>query len=67
MQIKKLLFAYYSWLTYNLSYYFGNIVYPMLWICVKTDKLLGNCEDHKIWGKNIDVELQGKSEVFAQG
>ena len=31
MQIKKLLFSYYSWLTYYLSYYFGNIAYPIIY------------------------------------
>ena len=31
MQIKKVLFSYYSGLTYYLSYYFGNIAYPIIY------------------------------------
>ena len=31
MQIKKKLFSYYSWLTYYLFYYFGNIAYPIIY------------------------------------
>jgi len=39
MQSKKLLFSYYSWLTYYLSYYFGNIAYPIIYpIITFTDR-----------------------------
>ena len=31
MQIKKLLFSYFAWLTYYSSYYFGNISYPIIY------------------------------------
>ena len=28
---QKLLFSYYSWLTYFVSYHFGNIAYPIIY------------------------------------
>ena len=31
MLIEKLLFSYFAWLTYYLSYYFGNISYPIIY------------------------------------
>ena len=32
--IKKLSFSYYSWLTYYISYYFGNIAYPIIYAII---------------------------------